>query len=79
MGGGQEDGMAMIFCPHHIYCAQSKVKWGANGGGAHGANGGPMGHGPQPTPCSYATDYMPVAAQAKKQHLNNKVSHSPGW
>ena len=30
-GGGQEDGIAMIFS-HHIYCAQSNVKWG----GGHG-------------------------------------------
>ena len=29
--GGLEDGIAMIF-PHHIYCAQSKVKWGGGGG-----------------------------------------------
>ena len=26
-GGGQEDGITMIFS-HHIYYAQSKVKWG---------------------------------------------------
>ena len=32
--GGLEDGIAMIF-PHHIYCAQSKLKWVA-----HGVNGG---------------------------------------
>ena len=35
----------MIF-PHHIYCTQSKVKWGggANGGGGHGVNGGTIKH-----------------------------------
>ena len=27
--GGLEDGIAMIFFPHDIYCAQSKVKWEA--------------------------------------------------
>ena len=37
-GGGLEVGIAMLFS-HHIYCAQSKVKWGG-GGGAHGMNGG---------------------------------------
>ena len=31
-GGEQEDGIAMIFS-HHMYCAQSKVKWGTHGGG----------------------------------------------
>ena len=30
-GGGQEDGITMIFS-HHIYYAQSKVKWGVGGG-----------------------------------------------
>ena len=42
--GRQEDGIAMIFFPHHIYCAQSQVKWGGGGqwgpwsewGGGHG-------------------------------------------
>ena len=33
-GGGLEDSIAMI-SPHRIYCAQSKVQWGA-----HGVNGG---------------------------------------
>ena len=38
--GGQEDGIAMIFS-HHIYYAQTKVKWGGgNGGRGHGVNGG---------------------------------------
>ena len=41
----------MIF-PYHIYCAQSKVKWGVGWQwGAHGVNGG---HGPQALH-SYAT------------------------
>ena len=44
-GGGQEDGIAMI------YCAQSIVKWGCiGGGGGHGMNG--WGRAP---PHSYAT------------------------
>ena len=34
LSGGLEDVIAMIFS-HHIYCAQSKVLWGA-----HGVNGG---------------------------------------
>ena len=42
-GGGQEDGIAMLFS-HHIYCAQSKVKWGA-----HGVNGGGRMAPPGPT------------------------------
>ena len=33
--GGLEDGIVMTFSPHHIYCAQSNVKWRA-----HGVNGG---------------------------------------
>ena len=34
-GGGQENGIAMIFS-HHIYCEDSKVKWGPMGGGGGG-------------------------------------------
>ena len=45
--GGQDDGIAMI------YCAQSKVKWG--GGGGNGVNGGGM------APHSYATGCRTVA------------------
>ena len=43
-GGGQEDGIAMI------YCAQSKVKWGS-----HGVNGGGAGGMSPQAPHSYAT------------------------
>ena len=39
-GSGLEDGIAMIFSLH-IYCAQSKVKWG---GGGHGVNWGSTTH-----------------------------------
>ena len=34
--GGLEDGIALNLFSHHIYCAQSKVKW-------EGANKGTMG------------------------------------
>ena len=47
-----EDGIAMIFS-HHIYYAQSKVKWGAMGGG-YGVNEGAMAHR-TPSPLCYAT------------------------
>ena len=32
LSGRKEDGTAMFF-PHHIYCAQSKIKLGPMGGG----------------------------------------------
>ena len=50
----------MIFLQHHIYCAQSKVKWG--GGqwvGCMVQMGGGGGHAPQ-VPRSYATDTIVV-------------------
>ena len=52
-GGGARE--RQLFFSHHIYCAQSKVKLGANGG-ADGVNGG-GGGGRPPTsgPHSYAT------------------------
>ena len=54
--GGLEDGMQCFFS-HHIYCAQSKCKWGVGGAmGAHGVNGG-GGMAPihPPPPHSYTT------------------------
>ena len=56
MGGGARGRHRNDFIPHHIYCAQSKVKWVSNGGGGGGGGGHDVnGGGHVATPHSYAT------------------------
>ena len=77
-GGGQEDGIAMIFSPSHIYCAQSKVKWGPNGGangGANGVNGEAVPPPPPRHPHSYAT--APVPSQLAPRSV--ELGAGPNW
>ena len=53
-GGGIRGRHRNYLFPHHIYCAQSKVKWGSNG--MNGRASPP----PPPPPHSYATEPGPT-------------------